>query len=205
MQSSVNLSIILNLLASIVSIYAFLCFLRVILTWIPSLAYSRGVKLLSSICDPFLDRFRHRKWLTLGSFDFGPAVALCVLGAASTMLNSLARGGKITVAYILASLLQLVWTIASSVISFIILLFIIRLIILLIKGDESYAGNPILYQLDSTISSVAYRITNTFTGGKRVSYKSALITAIIAMIIITFVGSLVFEFIARLLLTIIPF
>lgn len=197
---------IFNLLASVISIYALLCFLRVILTWVPSIAYSKGVRLLASVCDPFLDLFRHRKWLTLGSFDLGPAVALCILGTASSLLSSLSRGeGPIKIAFIAAALIQLIWSIISSVLFFIILLFVVRLVILFIKGDESYSNNPLFYQLDSTISSVAYRITNTFTGGKRVSYKSALITAIVALVVITFVGSLVFEFIAQLVYRIIPF
>ena len=61
------ISSILSILAAAVSIYALLCFVRIILTWMPSLAYSRGARLLASVCDPFIDRFRHKKWLTLGS------------------------------------------------------------------------------------------------------------------------------------------
>lgn len=194
-----NFSIIMSLLATAVSIYAFLCFLRIIFTWVPSLAYSKGVRFLASVCDPFLDKFRHRKWLVVGSFDLGPAVAICILGAISSILNGLAHGGRFSIAILLAYLVQMVWSIISSLLTFIILLFLIRLIFIFVKGDNSYSGNSIMYQLDSTISSIAYRITNTFTGGKRVSYKAALITAIIAMVIINCVGGIVFEMIARLI------
>ena len=192
-----SFSVIMNLLANIVSIYAIMCFVRIILTWIPSLAYSRGVRILASACDPFLDRFRHRKWLILGSFDFGPAVALCVLGAVSSILGAIARGGRFSFSWLIAYVVSMLWTIISSVIGFIILLLVIRLIIILVKGEGSYESNPILYQLDSTLSSVSYRITNTFTGGKRVSYKTALITAIVALIIINIVGGIIFAMIAR--------
>ncbi|MBR1911227.1 MAG: YggT family protein [Treponema sp.] len=194
-----HISTILNILATLISIYALLCFIRVILTWLPSLAYSRATRFLSSICDPFIDRFRHKKWLTLGNFDFGPAVALCILGAASSILSGIAAGGSLSFGILLAYILEMAWQIVSSIITFIIILFAIRLIIILARGDNSYASNSVLYYIDSSISAVAYGITNTFTGGKKVSYKVALITAIIALIILNVVGNIAINSIARLI------
>lgn len=190
---------ILSILAAAVSIYALLCFVRIILTWMPSLAYSRGARLLASVCDPFIDRFRHKKWLTLGSFDFGPAVALCVLGALSSILSGLASKGRFSFGILLALIVEMAWSVIFSIIGFIILLFAIRLIIILARGDNSYAPSSILYHIDSSISSVAYGITNTFTGGKRVSYKAALITSIVTLIILSAVGSIAIGMISNLI------
>ena len=102
-------------------------------------------------------------------------------------------------AYTRKFIVEMAWSVIFSIIGFIILLFAIRLIIILARGDNSYAPSSILYHIDSSISSVAYGITNTFTGGKRVSYKAALITSIVTLIILSAVGSIAIGMISNLI------
>ena len=68
-----------QLLASVISFYTMVCFVRILLTWIPSAQYSKFGRILASICDPYLNLFRGLRFLRVGMFDLSPAVALCLL------------------------------------------------------------------------------------------------------------------------------
>ncbi|MBP5358327.1 MAG: YggT family protein [Treponema sp.] len=187
--------IVFSILSTLVSIYALACLIRVILTWIPNIGNSKFATVLSQICDPYLNIFRGKKLLTFGSFDFGAAVALCILGGIATILASFSRGG-FSVGHLLAVIIGVVWNIISAVLGFIILILIIRLIILLV--NKSSGSNPLIDSIDRTVTSLVSNITRTFTGGKAVSYKAQLITAIIALVVVNIVGWLVFSGICSL-------
>lgn len=198
------LQLILGIFASVLSLYSVLCFIRIILTWIPSLSYSPFARFLSTICDPYLNLFRGIKWLVLGSFDFSPALSLCLLGAGTSILKSLSNGGRISIGVLLAMLIDIIWTIITSLLTFIIILLVIRLIIILTSKSEYANGNILIEQVDRSISALVFRVASFFTGGRRVTYKAALITSIIMLIITNFIGSILFSYISGLLI-IIPF
>ncbi len=187
--------IVFSILSSLVSLYALVCLIRVILTWIPNISNSKFANVLSQICDPYLNLFRGKKILTFGSFDFGPAVALCILGGIASILASFSSG-NFSVGHLLAVIIGVVWNIISAVLGFIILILIIRLIILLV--NKTSGSNPFVDAIDRTVTSFVSNITRTFTGGKAVSYKAQLITAIIALIVVNIVGWLVFSGICAL-------
>ena len=168
--------------ASLLSIYSFLCFFRIILTWVPEMSYSKVSQVLSNICDPYMNRFRGIRWLRMGSFDFSPALALCLLGALSSLFNMLAHGGRISIGMILAMATQIIFSIISSLLVFVIIIFAVRLILILVRKNEYYSGSYMLNQLDSSISPLVYRIARTFSAGRRLTYKAALIISIIALI-----------------------
>ena len=51
----------------LINAYLFLCFIRILLSWVPSAAYSSFGKVLSSICDPYLNWFRRFKFIHCGT------------------------------------------------------------------------------------------------------------------------------------------
>lgn len=181
--------IIFRIAASAVSIYAFLCFIRIILTWIPTLAYSPVARFLASICDPYLNLFRGMRFLRLGGIDLSPLLALGILEAVQMVLSGLGTGHIVSIAYLVALFIQVAGQIVFAVLQFIAVVLIIRLIILFLQKQNSY--NPILSQLDASISPIVYGIAKNFTGGRQPSYKTALIITIIALVVISFVFNLV--------------
>lgn len=69
----------MNLLITVLQAYAFLIFIRIMLTWIPNLDYSlTPVELLCRLTDPVLDLAR-RYIPPLGMIDISSAVVLLVL------------------------------------------------------------------------------------------------------------------------------
>lgn len=178
---------ILRIISAFLSLYSLLCLLRIIITWIPNYSYSKPADILAQICDPYMNLFRGIKWLRFGSFDFSPALALCILDAGSQLFSSLANGGYINLQMILAMVLGIFFSILSSLIFFLIILFAIRLILIMINKDSYNTSGFMANQIDSSISPIVYRIARTFAmGSRRITYKAALIISIIALLFLQF-------------------
>ena len=191
---------ILRIISAFLSLYSLLCLLRIIITWIPNYSYSKPADILDQICDPYMNLFRGIKWLRFGSFDFSPALALCILGAGSQLFSSLANGGYINLQMILAMILGIFFSILSSLIFFLIILFAIRLILIMINRDSYNTSGFMANQIDSSISSIVYRIARTFAMGRRITYKAALIISIIALLFLQFALRILLAFILSIIL-----
>lgn len=191
---------ILKIISAFLSLYSLLCLLRIIITWIPNYSYSKPADILAQICDPYMNLFRGIKWLRFGSFDFSPALALCILGAGSQLFSSLANGGYINLQMILAMILGIFFSILSSLIFFLIILFAIRLILIMINRDSYNTSGFMANQIDSSISSIVYRIARTFAIGRRITYKAALIISIIALLFLQFALRILLAFILSIIL-----
>lgn len=191
---------ILRIISAFLSLYSLLCLLRIIITWIPNYSYSKPADILAQICDPYMNLFRGIKWLRFGSFDFSPALALCILGAGSQLFSSLANGGYINLQMILAMILGIFFSILSSLIFFLIILFAIRLILIMINRDSYNTSGFMANQIDSSISSIVYRIARTFAMGRRITYKAALIISIIALLFLQFALRILLTFILSIIL-----
>lgn len=191
---------ILRIISAFLSLYSLLCLLRIIITWIPNYSYSKPADILAQICDPYMNLFRGIKWLRFGSFDFSPALALCILGAGSQFFSSLANGGYINLQMILAMILGIFFSILSSLIFFLIILFAIRLILIMINRDSYNTSGFMANQIDSSISPIVYRIARTFAMGRRITYKAALIISIIALLFLQFALRILLAFILSIIL-----
>lgn len=191
---------ILRIISAFLSLYSLLCLLRIIITWIPNYSYSKPADILAQICDPYMNLFRGIKWLRFGSFDFSPALALCILGAGSQIFSSLANGGYINLQMILAMILEIFFLIPSSLIFFLIILFAIRLILIMINRDSYNTSGFMANQIDSSISPIVYRIARTFAMGRRITYKAALIISIIALLFLQFALRILLAFILSIIL-----
>lgn len=191
---------ILRIISAFLSLYSLLCLLRIIITWIPNYSYSKPADILAQICDPYMNLFRGIKWLRFGSFDFSPALALCILGAGSQLFSSLANGGYINLQMILAMILGIFFSILSSLIFFLIILFAIRLILIMINRDSYNTSGFMANQIDSSISPIVYRIARTFAMGRRITYKAALIISIIALLFLQFALRILLTFILSIIL-----
>lgn len=191
---------ILRIISAFLSLYSLLCLLRIIITWIPNYSYSKPADILAQICDPYMNLFRGIKWLRFGSFDFSPALALCILGAGSQLFSSLANGGYINLQMILSMILEIFFLIPSSLIFFLIILFAIRLILIMINRDSYNTSGFMANQIDSSISSIVYRIARTFAMGRRITYKAALIISIITLLFLQFALRILLAFILSIIL-----
>lgn len=186
-------------LSVLISIYSLLCFVRIALTWIPA-NYGRAESFLSAVCDPYMNLFRGIRWLRFGGFDFGPALGLCILNAASSLFSMLASGGRITAGLVVVIVLQIIYSIVSSFITFIVVLLGIRCALMYFQRGRYNSGSYMLNQIDNAIGPVVYRIARPFSGRRSLTYARALITTIIVLIVIRVLLGAILRFVAGLLL-----
>lgn len=185
------LKILINTAAGAVSLYSTLCFFRIILTWIPSLNYSAIGKFLSSICDPYLNLFS-RLPLRIGMFDFTAMIAIGILYVISSILGNISVSGYISLSMILANLLSIVWSIASSIATVIMIIFIVRYLVSIFSRTSNQYDSP-WQRFDDAIRNMVFKICNFFTGGRSISYKTALLIDSIAMLAILILSSFLYR------------
>ena len=171
---------IFSVLASVVSIYTLLCLVRVMLSWFPGAEYSRFGQVLRQMCDPYLDIFRRFRFLRFSSFDFTPAIGLCVLMALQAFFNSLAIGKAFRISTILSMLVMLVGNIFTSVLGFFAVIILVRLIVYLIIGDGQ-GSYSIWTAMDRAISPIIFRIAGLVFRNQSISFVKALVTSFIIL------------------------
>ena len=190
---------IFYILSYVISIYTFLCFIRIILTWIPGLSYSKFTRFMAAICDPYLNLFKGIRWLIIGSFDFSSALGLCVLGIMSTIFSRFSRMGMFSISSLVGLIIELAGSLLFTILNFLLFIFIVRLIIILIHKNEYNPQSPILQQLDYTLMPLAHNIAKMFTGKKRTSYRNELIISSITIFVIEIICSIVLSNIINLI------
>lgn len=188
---------VFQMLASAVNIYAFLCFIRIILTWIPGAAYSGFGRFISNICDPFLNIFRGVRWMQVGNLDFSPAVSIGLLYAFSSILSNIAVTGRIYFGGILAIVISMFWSIFASLMGFLLILLIIRFIAMLTQKRSSYYGS-FWSQLDYALEPFVHRFTKFLSNGKFQSYRNAILVTIVMLVLLLVGGQVLMNFFIHL-------
>lgn len=174
------ISFLLITLARLVSVYSTLCFIRIILTWIPQLNYSYIGKILSSLCDPYLNLFSKIP-LRIGMIDFSAMLALGALYVLSSILGSINLSGYISFSMILSHLISMLWSILSSVLTVIFLIFFIRWLVCIFSRTSNQYDSP-WQRFDDAIKSKVYKLSSFFTGRKTIPYRIALFIDALAVL-----------------------
>ena len=179
----------------IINVYLFLCFVKILLSWVPSAAYSSFGRMLSSICDPYLNWFRRFRFTRIGIVDFSPILSLGILSIAAQLITSLLSTGTISFWGLCVSIIRLVWSFISFMLNLLIIFLIVRLVYDIFGSSNT---SPFWYNLDRFLSPVIAKVTGFFPR-KPLQYRTRLILTIIIILLIRialglFFGSLLFQF-----------
>ena len=163
---------VLSLLSAVITLYTILCFINIIMSWIPGLKFTAFGKFITSVTEPYLNFFSKWGILRLGNVDFSPIVSIGLLSLVSSILAGIQGTGRIYLGGILATIIYMTWNIVSSIISILFLLVLIRWIVLLVKkGQTSFDSG--WYQVDNLLNKITYKISGTFTKSN-MSYRKSL-------------------------------
>lgn len=184
---------LIGFIAQLISIYSMLCFIRIILSWIPQFSYSKFAEILGKICDPYLNIFR-RLPLHIANLDFSPIIAFIILSGISTILQYIATLQKISLGIILAITFQMIWSAISSILLLFIIILVVRLIVLLMNKDSIGFWSS----LDTMIYKLARPVTKLFFKNKFVNLQTAVIIALVSMIILRFLGGFIFTILVNI-------
>jgi YggT family protein len=162
---------IMRFLSGLISLYIFLIFIRIILTWFRGHNLGRPMELLASVTDPYLNFFRSFKIFKIGHFDFSPIVGIILLSVLNNIISSLATYGTITVGIIFALLVSAIW----SGISFFILIFFILVILRLLKNVSNKRSTTTFWDtIDFLLRPTSEKISTYLFKERSISYNGQL-------------------------------
>jgi YggT family protein len=187
----------MNLLSGLTGLYMLLIFIRVMLTWFSGVRYGRPVEILGVITDPYLNWWRRFPVLRSGMFDLSPIAAMAVLSLAQNVFSTIALYGRVSLGVILAITLQSVWSAASFILGFFLIVVILRLIAYLTNRDTYGTFWRIV---DAVSQPVLYRITRIFYRNKPVNYMTSIVLSMAALLILSIGGYVLVKAASGLLL-----
>lgn len=182
-----------------ISIYIFIIIIRLVMSWFSPQSYdSKG--LLSKMCDPYLNIFKKIRFFTIGYIDFSPIIAIAVLIVIGNILTQFGNAGTITFGIIVAIFIKAIWNAISTLLFFLVIIALIRIIIILARPNKY---STFLTSLDSIIAPMASRISSLFVKSNP-SYLTSLVIFTISITVICIAGNFLINFLAQLAMTI-PF
>ena len=197
------ISLIMNVLAGITSVYMVLIFIRILLTWFSGANFAQFGRsnslyvFLCNICDPYLNWFRRFRIFRIGAIDFSSLIALAFLSFVHNIFLSWGQMGRISIVLVLIMFLRAIWSILSWVLGFFVVILVLRMI--------AFLGNFNIYSpfwrfIDFISQPILYRISRIFFPTRITDYLFRIIFSIAALIILGVLVWSIVQFASMLLL-----
>lgn len=179
---------IFSLIAAAIVIYTILCFIDIIMTWIPGAKYTKFGQTIAKITEPYLRVFSKWKWTHVGYIDFSPIISLGILSLASSIFGSMASNGRFLFGNALGEIIRQIWGLCSSLLTFLLILILVRFIVILIKKNQ-YDYNSMWAQLDNFLRPLAQKIAKPFYKNQN-NYQNCLLASLLILIAVLFLGNI---------------
>jgi YggT family protein len=168
------MQLVMWIVGSALSVYSILIFIRIMLSWWSGVTFGRVYEFLKDITDPYLLWFRRFRFLRLGNIDLSPIAALAVLAIANNLALVMGNSGRITLGFVFALALQVVWSAVSFVLGFFAVIIGLRLLAYVIRAN---IYRPFWQIVGSISEPVLYRI-NRIIFRRPVSFVRSMVIAI---------------------------
>ncbi len=193
---------ILKVLYALLAVYVLLLSLRIVLSWFRTGIYGGAWDLLVQATEPYLAVFRGIRFLRQGALDFTPIAAILALVVAMDILNVLIGFGRITVGFVLGSIVRAVW----GVVAFILLLFlivgIVRLVLLLARRGSSGFFDQALDTMLQPVVGFTERMLSSPRSFSRLGYPQLLALSLVWILAVRLVvGLFLVPLVVRLLVS----
>ena len=196
-QTPTVLMTIANLLASLLSLYSLLIWIRIILSWLKTGTENPLSYYLGKIVDPYLSWFKGIRSLVRPRFDLTPLVALAVLSVIQSLLRLFGSYGTITVTMVIALLLQTLYSyIVHPILFFFFILLVVRLYFCYKRSIHSITYIALL---DSLIGGLLDWTHRTFYARQTVNDRKLVISSLVVLIIAWIGSSLLLRLLLSLL------
>ena len=120
------ISVLLNILSGLITVYTTICFIYILMSWIPGLRYTSFGRFIASIVEPYMNIFSRWRFTHIGRVDFSPIISIGLLSLASSILTRITSTGRIYLGGILATIIYTIWDIFASLIGIFALVVFIR-------------------------------------------------------------------------------
>lgn len=216
------LSLVLGLVAFVVSVYTFMCVLSFILTWFPEARSKKFGAFLAKFTDPFFNIFKDKKLLSFEEFDLTPLVGVYALTVVSSILSGISSRGRIRVWLILSRFLRTTQSWLTSILGVIFLVALIRWIFLQSKknkADEAATETtsteeakevaetseekkePKVARFEALLKAIAFKVAGKFSKTE-CDYEKALLYTWIAAFVADIIVCVLFTILEKIVMLI---
>ncbi len=150
-------------------------------------------EVLSSITDPYLNYFGKVPFLKFGMMDFSPVAGVLLLVIVLDILNTLSSYGTITMGIVLSIILTAAWSAVNFLITFFIILTLIRLVTGLLNPTSR---SPLMSTLETILSPLTNFSYNKIFKSSNVTYMTALGVTGAILLATLLLGNSLFNFLA---------
>ena len=171
---------IFHTLSTLVSLYLLVCFVRVILSWVPGLAYSPFGRVVSQITDPYLQLFRKFNPTARYGVDISPIFAFATLMILENILKSIAIYKVFSIGLIIVQVVNIAGSIITSILTFLNIIVLIRLIAMLLNKNSG----QIWQAIDQLLYPITQKVTPIFTKNRFLQPKFQLLLLLVCGILI---------------------
>ena len=183
-----------HFLSVIISIYIFLLFLRIILSWFQGSVYGRPWELLIRVTDPYLSLFTRFRLLRQGMFDFTPLAAILTLVVVLRVIDSIGRYGKISLGIFLGVVTGAVWSAASFLLVLFLILAVLRAILLALPSTQ---GSRISGALGFMVEPAVSLVRRVFPLRQPPSDRQYLYLTIVFLFVVRLLGGFLLGLLVR--------
>ncbi len=190
------MDLLLRVTTGLLSGYMLLLFLRIIITWFSSADYGRPYEILTSITDPYLNYFKKFSFLKFGMMDFSSIAGILLLVIVLNVLNTISSYGSITVGLILAIILGAAWSAINFLLTFFIVLTLIRLVTGMLNATRQ---SPLMTTIETIISPVTNFVYYKIFKNKNITYTTCLTVTGFSLIALLISGNAFTNYLINLL------
>ncbi len=191
---------ILNFISIGLTIYSFIIFARIIMSWFKVQHEGKIFDIIHKITDPYLNLFRRFNFMKFSGFlDISPVFAIITLYILSFIFRELAYRQTISITAILAIIISQIWGIIFILSIIFGLMLIFRLFTTFIS--DTYSIRSFINTIDMITMSIANRITNKLFKGRLISYKIILGTLSASLLIFALGGNFLIRMLTNFLIT----
>jgi YggT family protein len=177
-----------------ISIYIFLLFLRIILSWFQGSVSGRPWELLIRVTDPYLSLFSRLGFLRQGMFDFTPLAAILTLVIILRIIDSIGRFGRISLGIFLGVATSAIWSAASFLLVLFLILALLRAILLALSSTQ---GSRISGALGFMVDPAVSLVRRVFPVRQPLSDRQYLYLTIAFLFVIRLLGGFLFGLLVR--------
>jgi len=186
---------IFGFISAAAGVYSLLIFIRIIISWFSMSEGSKPVEILGRITDPYLDWWREKMPIKVGTLDFSAAAAIVSLSLVQTIFNMMYAANRISLGSILSVILVSLWSIVSFIIGFFIVVIILRAFAYLTNQN---VYSPFWNIVDSVAKPVLYQINRLVFGNKIVNYLTGMIISCLMLAVLLITGRVIVFYIANI-------
>jgi len=190
------MNLILRITTGVLSGYMLLLFIRIIITWFSGTDFGKPYEILKSITDPYLNYFRQFSFLQIGMMDFSSIAGILLLVIILNILNTISSYGTITLGLVLAIILGALWSAINFLITFFIILTLIRLVTGFINARRQ---SPLMSTIETIISPVTNFVYYKIFKNKNITYSTCLAVTSVMLILTLISGNVLTNYLGHFL------